>query len=145
MLEEITIRSIQHKDLEEVFSMLLELVEHENMMDRFTMTREVLEKDLFEAYADWQGLVAVDEKDRPVGLLLYSIANLFRAYNQGAMIQIDELYVRPVFRKQGIGEALLMKLAAIATQKNIQRIYVWCIKENEQGKKFYEKMGAANL
>ena len=108
MLEEITIRSIQHKDLEEVFSMLLELVEHENMMDRFTMTREVLEKDLFEAYADWQGLVAVDEKDRPVGLLLYSIANLFRAYNQGAMIQIDELYVRPVFRKQGIGEVIML-------------------------------------
>ncbi len=87
------------------------------MMDRFTMTRDVLEKDLFGADADWDGLVAVDAKDEPIGLLFYSITNLFRAYNYGAMIQIDELYVKSDFRKQGIGEALVKRLAEVAQEK----------------------------
>jgi GNAT superfamily N-acetyltransferase len=99
-----------------------------------------LEKDLFGADADWNGLIAVDAKDEPIGLLFYSITNLFRAYNQGAMIQIDELYVKPDARKKGVGKALLKSLAKLAQEKNIQRIYVWCVKGNEQGKKFYEEI-----
>jgi GNAT superfamily N-acetyltransferase len=61
------------------------------------------------------------------------------------MIQIDNLYIKSAFRKTGVGQQLLYELEWIAEQKNIRRIYVWCLKDNLHGKNFYEKMGAKNL
>src|SRR3990167_10332761 len=110
----ITIRPVKKTDLDELFSMLQELAEHENEVAALGITREDLEREFFGLGADWQGLVAADNNDHPIGLLFYSFANLIRSLNQGPMIQIDDLYIKPAFRKKGVGQQLLHELALIA-------------------------------
>lgn len=54
----------------------------------------------------------------------------------------DDLYVKPDYRRAGIGHLLLNRLALIANEKNIGRLNVWCMKENEAGQNFYKTAGA---
>lgn len=68
---------------------------HEGLEDRFQMTNERLEKELFEEHADWHCLIAIDLQDVPVGFCLYSRININRSFNNSPLLQMDHLYVKP--------------------------------------------------
>jgi len=139
---EYRIKPVSKSHLDELFFMLVDLVKHEGLYDRFKLTRERLEDELFGINADWNCLVATDVGDKLVGFCLYTFANINRAFNVSPMIQIDDLYVSPLHRKAKIGHHLIHELATIAKSKNIARLNVWCVKDNEQGQNFYKKIGA---
>ncbi len=125
--------------------MLRDLVQHEGIEDRFKMTRKRLEEELFVEHADWYCLMASDLQDMPIGFCLYSLANINRAFNTSSMIQVDDLYVKPEWRKSGIGQSLIVHLARIAKTHGADRINAWCVKDNDQGQNFYRKIGADKL
>lgn len=139
---EYTIRTVRATDLDQLFSMLVDLVKHEGSFERFKLTRGRLENELFGIHADWNCLVAIDSCDRLLGFCLYTFANINRAFNLSPMIQVDDLYVDPEFRNAKIGFNLIYQLALIAKSKNIGRLNVWCMKDNVQGQNFYQKIGA---
>jgi GNAT superfamily N-acetyltransferase len=136
------IRPVKKEDLDQLFAMLLDLVKHEGSYERFKLTRIRLEEELFGLKADWNALVAIDIPEKLLGFCLYSYANINRAFNLSPMIQIDDLYVNPEYRRSRIGHELLKKVAAIAKTKNIGRLNVWCVKDNKIGQNFYKKIGA---
>jgi GNAT superfamily N-acetyltransferase len=136
------IRPVCIIDLDQLFNMLVDLVTYEGLFDRFKLTRERLENELFGVTADWNCLVATDLNNKLIGFCLYSFANINRAFNLSPMIQIDDLYVGPKYRKANIGHHLLSQLALIAKHKNIGRLNAWCVKDNQIGQNFYQKMGA---
>lgn len=135
-----SIVDVRKEHLSQLFAMLIDLVKHENLFERFKLTRERLEQELFEG--DWHCLVACLEEKTLIGFCLYSYANINRAFNLSPMIQIDDLYVSPNHRRLGVGESLVNHLIALAKNKNISRLNVWCVKDNEQGQQFYKKIGA---
>jgi len=135
-------RSVKKEDLNALFSMLKDLVKHEGLENRFQMTRERLEQELFGLQADWYCLIATDLQDNPVGFCLYSMANISRAFNTSSMFQIDDFYVKPAWRRAGVGQSLLFHLASIAEKRGAGRINLLCVKDNEQGQNFYKKIGA---
>lgn len=139
------IRAVKIEDLDQLFIMLVDLAEHEGLTERFKLTRERLENELFGTNADWNCLVATDIHGKLIGFCLYSIANINRAFNLTPMIQIDDLYISPEYRSAKIGYKLVYQLALIAKSKNIARLNVWCVKDNEQGQKFYKKIGGEKL
>lgn len=141
-LEKCRIRNACMSDLDTVFEMLLELINHEGLQARFQMTRIRLEEELFGKNADWNCLIAAEKNNIPIGFCLYTFANISRAFNTSPMIQIDDLYVTPDFRKNGVGQDLIFALAEIAKEKNIGRMNVFCVKDNIQGQNFYQKIGA---
>lgn len=138
----VVIRPVRSADLDQLFGMLIDLVKYEGLYERFKLTRERLENELFGLNADWHCLVAAHEHDNLVGFCLYTFANINRAFNVSPMIQIDDLYVSPEHRKQNIGQNLIYQLALIAKHKNISRLNAWCVKDNVQGQSFYKKIGA---
>lgn len=140
--EKNNIRPATRADLDIIFEMLTALVIHEGLQARFQMTRIRLETELFGENADWNCLVATDGSDLPIGLCLYTFANISRAFNTTAMIQIDDLYVDPAWRKKGVGEELVTALARIAKGRKIGRMNVLCVRDNLQGQNFYQKIGA---
>jgi len=125
-----TIRPVAIADLDQLFIMLIALVKHEGLFERFKLTRERLESELFAIQADWNCLVATD-KEHLIGFCLYTFCNINRAFNVSPMIQIDDLYVSPEFRGAKVGRQLIYQLALIAKSKNIGRLNAWCIKDNE--------------
>lgn len=139
---EYTIRTVRVADLDKLFIMLVDLVKHEGSFERFKLTRERLENELFGINADWNCLVAADRHERLLGFCLYTFANINRAFNLSPMIQVDDLYISPEFRNAKIGFNLIYQLALIAQNKNIGRLNVWCMKDNIQGQNFYQKIGA---
>ena len=55
--------------------------------------------------------------------------------------EIVALYVRYAERKKGIGRALLRNAADTFRKAGRKRMIIWCLRENEEARKFYEKTG----
>jgi GNAT superfamily N-acetyltransferase len=90
----------------------------------------------FDAYlAEW--------KSAPVG---YAIT--FEAYSTflaQPTLYIEDLFVRPEFRRQGIGTALLRFLAAEAVERGCGRMEWTVLDWNEMAQSVYRRIGAQQL
>ena len=124
---------------------MVDLVKHEGIYERFKMTRTRLENELFGENADWNCLVATNKLNKLMGFCFYTFANINRAFNTQPMIQVDDLYVNPSYRKMGIAYQLLRELALIAKTKGIGRLNIWCVKNNDLGQYFYNRVGATKV
>jgi ribosomal protein S18 acetylase RimI-like enzyme len=139
-----TIRKIKPNEVDQAFQLLTELIKEENLQERFRFTPEKLYNELFRENTDWYCLVAINS-NKIVSICFYSIANINRAVNPTPLIQIDDIYTIPAHREEGIGQKFIEELSVIARNKNINRIEVWCLKNNILGQNFYKKMGGIKL
>ena len=57
-------------------------------------------------------------------------------------IYLEDLYVRPAFRGNGIGKALLMRLIGLAKERRCSRVEWVVLNWNERAIKFYRSLGA---
>ena len=60
---------------------------------------------------------------------------------EGADCEIVALYVRYADRKSGIGKALFRDAADTFRAAGKKTMIVWCLSENAEARKFYERMG----
>jgi GNAT superfamily N-acetyltransferase len=60
-------------------------------------------------------------------------------------IYLEDLYVRPEFRRAGIGKAVLARLAKIATERGCGRLEWSVLDRNEPSIRFYESLGAVAM
>lgn len=140
-----TIRNIEPQDVDSVYKLLIELALDEQLKDRLQITPEKMQHDLFSAQGDWHGFVVANEEVGVIGFCLFTIANINRSYNSSPLIHIDDLYIKPVFRQYGLGKRLLAAVGNIAKECGIDRIELWCLKDNTLGQAFYQKMGGEKL
>jgi GNAT superfamily N-acetyltransferase len=82
--------------------------------------------------AEWDG--------RPAGFALWFLN--FSTWEGRPGIYLEDLFVRPAFRRNGIGKALLKHLAAIAVREGWTR-FVWQVLDwNAPAIEFYQAHGA---
>jgi GNAT superfamily N-acetyltransferase len=60
-------------------------------------------------------------------------------------IWIEEIYVRPAFRGQGVARALLERVVALARQRGCGRVDFSVLNWNELAHGFYRRLGAAPM
>lgn len=140
-----TIRKIEPQDVDTVYKLLIELALHEQIKDKLKLTPEQMQYDLFSSNADWHGFVVANEEVGVIGFCLFTIANINRSYNTSAMLHIDDLYIKPAFRQYGLGKRLLGAIGSIAKECGIERVELWCLKDNLLGQTFYQKCGGERL
>jgi GNAT superfamily N-acetyltransferase len=81
--------------------------------------------------------------DQPAGFALWFLN--FSTWEGKPGIYLDDLFIRPAFRGNGIGKALLKHLAALAVKEGWTR-FVWQVLDwNTPAIEFYEAMGARVL
>lgn len=81
-------------------------------------------------------MVACDSDDDVIGFLHYVLHPVAGA--EHAVCYLQDLYVYPEFRRQGVGRALLEHLKDTATAHHWERIY-WLVKDdNAKAAAFYE-------
>jgi diamine N-acetyltransferase len=82
--------------------------------------------------AEWDG--------QPAGFALWFLN--FSTWEGKPGIYLEDLFVRPAFRRNGIGKALLKHLAALAVEEGWTR-FVWQVLDwNTPAIEFYEAQGA---
>ena len=61
--------------------------------------------------------------------------------DEAADCEIIALYVRYSKRNNGIGKALMLDSMELFRKSGKQTMIIWCLEDNHESRKFYEKMG----
>ena len=133
------IRETTEKDVPQIFNLIRELAEYEKLSDSVTADEELLKKSLF-GQDKYAYVVFAEYEGRIAGQALYFFN--FSTFKGKPGIYLEDLYVRPEFRKNGIGKALLNYLIELARQKNCGRVEWVVLDWNQSAIDFYKGMGA---
>lgn len=134
-----TINSANESDVPILLAMIRELAEFERLDHTLEITRSSLRSALFGPLPVAAALLA-RVGNEVVGYAVYY--RTFSTFVGQPGIFLDDLYVRPPFRKQGIGHALLGEVARIGTQLGNGRFEWIALRWNENAFRFYRQIGA---
>jgi GNAT superfamily N-acetyltransferase len=137
-----TLRAAEVRDLEVIVALVRELADFEKLTHLLQVTPEGLRPHLFGDRPVAEAVVA-EVDARVVGFALF-FTN-FSTFLGRPGLYLEDLYVQPVHRRAGIGQALLRHLAALANQRGYGR-FEWSVLDwNVDAIRFYERMGATLL
>jgi GNAT superfamily N-acetyltransferase len=133
------LRPAEPRDAAAIVGLIRELAEFEKLTHLLQVTPESLHPHLFGERPVVEAQVA--EADGEVVAFALFFTN-FSTFLSRPGLYLEDLYVSPARRGQGIGEALLARLGAIAVERGYGR-FEWSVLDwNENAIRFYEKMGA---
>lgn len=136
----IIIRKAKESDAEGIWKLMKELAIFEKYIDTFAITPEIMRESGFRKNPpDFYCLVAEDNQ-KIAGILVYYYLP-FTAQNKPAVF-IKELFVDTNYRGQKIGEKLMSTLKEEAVKNNCGQIKWTVAPWNEDGIRFYKKLGA---
>lgn len=137
-----TIRSATEADVPQILTFIRALATYERAPDAVTATEAGLLRDGFGPNPFYRCLIA-DEDSQPAGFALYFFN--YSTWLGRPGIYLEDLYVLPEFRGRGIGKALLKQVAAVAVEKNCQRLQWVVLDWNKLAIDFYRAIGAEFL
>ncbi len=139
MTSSLHIRSATPHDVPAIRELIEALADYERLRHECVATDELLRDALFGArpyaeviMAEWDGALA--------GFALYF--HNFSTFLARPGIYLEDLFVRPAYRGYGIGKALLVRLAALAVERQCGRLEWSVLDWNVDAIGFYERLGA---
>lgn len=133
------IRPAGHADVPEILAMVRELAEFEHLLHEAVATEEGLAEALFGPRPFAEVLMAT------VGDQVAGFALFFHNYSTFVGkpgLYLEDLYIRPAFRGQGCGKALLTAVARLAVERGCGR-FEWSVLDwNQRAIDFYHSLGA---
>lgn len=142
MSTSVQIRPALPGDVELIYSLIMELAEYEHAPEQVTGTPQLLLSALFGEQPSAEALIA--ELDaHPVGFALFH--GTFSTWECRPGLWLEDLYVPPEHRRDGVGRALLARVAAIAVARGCSRLEWNVLDWNEPALGFYRKLGAKRL
>jgi GNAT superfamily N-acetyltransferase len=128
-------------DVPDILRLIKGIAEYERLSHEVVATEALLTESLFGARPVAETLIARTVGDSSaVGFALYFSS--YSTFLGGAGIYLEDLFVMPEWRGQGLGEALFRRVAQIAVERNAGRMEWSVLDWNEPALKFYRKLGA---
>jgi GNAT superfamily N-acetyltransferase len=125
-------------DLPALLAMIRELAEFEKLAHELEVTADSLREALF-GERPVAGALLARADGQPAGYAVYY--RTFSTFVGRAGVFLDDLYVRPEFRKRGLGRALLEAVAKIGMERGGR--FEWItLRWNERAFRFYRSLGA---
>lgn len=121
-----------------LLSFIRELADYEHMLDDVVATEALLHKWLFVQHRAEAFFVLADGVEVGFALYFYN----FSTFLGRAGIYLEDLFVKPAYRKLGLGKAILRELARRATQAGCGRLEWACLNWNAPSIAFYRSLGA---
>lgn len=138
-MREFTLRGAEPRDVPAVVGLINELAEFEHLQHLVVIQAGDLQRHLFGPRPVVECAVA-ESAGTVVGFALF-FTN-FSTFLGKPGLYLEDLYVQPACRGQGIGKALLEHLGALAVARDYGR-FEWSVLDwNVNAITFYEKMGA---
>ncbi len=135
----LTLTAATAADVPALFQLVQALAEYEKLAHEVTGTAADLERFLFGDHAYGEAIVARWE-GTPVGFALFF--HNFSTFLMRPGLYLEDLFVLPEYRGQGIGKALLTRLAQIAVERGCGRLEWQVLDWNQPAIGFYQRMGA---
>ena len=140
-MENTKFRFAKKEDTGLILNFIKELAEYEKMSDLVVADEKTLSKWIFENNKA-EVLFAI-ENDVEVGFALFF--HNFSTFLGRAGIYLEDLFVKPEYRKRGHGKALIKKLALIAVERGCGRLELSCLDWNKPSIDFYISLGAEKM
>ncbi|RJX72859.1 GNAT family N-acetyltransferase [Vibrio sinensis] len=136
----------QHSHLEQLNDLMFELHHEHHLRDPklFKTAQEIeQEKSIARYLDDPECLVFVAHVDETiVGFITGHFCELVSTVSQPVQMgSIDELYIQPDFRHNGIAKQLAMKLEARFEEYGVKEVFVEVWDSNEDAMQFYQQYG----
>ncbi|MCS7027397.1 MAG: GNAT family N-acetyltransferase [Bacteroidia bacterium] len=132
----VEIRKAHRSELGEVLNLVQQLAIFERAPQEVTVTVEEYERDFEDNLFD----VFVAIKDQKI----VGIAFFYIGYStwKGKMLYLEDLFVLPEYRKQGIGKMLFDAVIAEANEQQCRLVKWQVLDWNTEAQKFYSKYQA---
>ena len=138
----LSIRPATADDAVLLTAMIRELAEFERLEGEMNNTPEDLLRDGFGPHPKFRAVIAQWD-GHPVGYAIFF--EFYSSFQGRAGLFLDDLFVRPAFRKHGIGSALIKHVAGIAWKEKYFCMRWEVLDWNQQAIDFYNNLGAAFL
>ena len=130
------------QDIPAIVRLVRHLAEYEKLAHVMVSSEDDFRKALFGPQRNVEALMAFAD-DAPVGFALYFYN--FSTFLGQRGIYLEDLFVEPEYRGQGIGKALLQRLAGIAKDEDCGRMEWSVLTWNQPSIDFYHRLGAVTL
>ena len=117
------------------------IAEYEKMSDQVVATEELLNEWIFEKKI--AEVIFALEDGKEVGFALFF--HNFSTFVGRAGIYLEDIFVKPEYRRRGHGKALIRELARIAVERGCGRLEWCCLDWNKPSIDFYLSLGAEPL
>ncbi len=137
-----TIEPVGRGELPLLLELIRELARFEKLEHEVQTTVELLEKSMFGPNPAAGALLAKNGQD-VAGYAIYYFT--FSSFVGKKGIWLDDVYVRPDFRKQGLGGRLIEAIAQVGVANDCGRFEWTALNWNKPALDFYDKLGAKAL
>ena len=135
----LSIRRAAREDVPLVLSFVKDLAEYEKLGHLVVATEEIIAEELFGPQSRTEVLLGHSGAE-PVAFAVYF--HNFSTFLGRKGLYLEDLYVRPAYRRRGYGRAMLLQVARIAAERNCGRLEWSVLDWNEPAIFFYETLGA---
>ncbi|MFP4222040.1 MAG: N-acetyltransferase family protein [Phormidium sp.] len=137
-----SIRLATPEDTEAIFSLIQGLAAFENLEEQVTGTPEQLHEHLFgnRPYAE---VFLAQQQERVVAYALFFTT--YSSFRSQPGLYLEDVFVHPDYRRQGIGTALIAQVAREVEQRGYGRLEWSVLDWNHPAISLYERLGATVL
>lgn len=133
------IRPATPKDIAIIVDLIHQKAAFDGCPGAVTATAEQLNRDLF-GEPVLASVLLVEIESEIVGFATYH--RIYSTFLAKPGIWLDDLYLQPKFRRQGMGRALMQQLCQIAQASGCERVDWTVAVNNASGMQFYKNLGA---
>ena len=140
-MKDVIFKKAVRDDIPLILSFIKELAEYQHLEDQMVATADSLERWMFdEERAD---VIFCVYEGIEVGFAVYYKS--FSTLLGKCSIHLEDLYVKPEYRRHGFGRAILRKLAQITRDQGFERLEWCCLDWNKSSIAFYLSIGATPM
>jgi len=134
------IRKAESKDADIILALIKELAIYEKAEHEVQTSADEIRETLFGKNSKAAAFIAETDDKEVVAYAVYFYNYSTWLGKNG--IYLEDIYVTPKYRRQGIGRALLQQLASLAVKENCGR-FEWAVLDwNTPAIEFYQSLGA---
>ena len=119
---------------------------YKNIIDQSyldSLNYEIQTNKYIDSFDEYKNMVLVDEDVNDHKIIGYSCFSTDA--NEYADAELISLYIDTKYARRGVGTSLLRETIKELKKYNKKTMMLWCIKENKNAIKFYEKMGGIKV
>lgn len=137
-VNKVSFKRATEKDIPIILDFIKQIAAYEKMLDKVKATEESLKESIFDNNRAEALLIEVNKEF--VGYVIYFFN--FSTFIGREGIYIEDIYIKPEYRRNGIGKKIFEVLANIAKENKCERIEWTCLDWNEPSLNFYKSIGA---